>query len=478
MKTMKRFLAAVLAAVMMFALAATASAAGTVNINNTTIDDQYELYQIFEMDTDKSAGKAQFYKVNDDWNDFTSVSGVSAYYTVDKYGYVLWQKDAAAATGAAFAALALEYLKTHTGLEPSCEDVATVTGGTLTFNGVAEGYYLIVAKDSTGAYKTPGIVAVTGANDPNNITAKDAPVIGLPNIEKTVQENSTNGWGIVNDAAIDETDVVNFKITITTEAAGQGYVLTDTLDAGLTLDQNSIKVFVNGVETGEESATTFDITSKTDSGFKVEFAQALLNTLGKNDTIVVTYSAVLNDSADHGNPGNKNEATLTYTVPEGSSDPGTKSDSTKTYTYQVIVNKVNEDGEALTGAGFTLSKKDEQGSYVEVETLSTGSTFTFTGLDAGDYKLEESTVPGGYKKAADIKFSIVPTYAEGTGELTALTADPGITDLAEGSVTFTVENSTSVLPETGGIGTTIFYTAGGLMVLAAVALLLKKRVVA
>ena len=65
MKTMKRFLAAVLAAVMMFALAATASAAGTVNINNTTIDDKYELYQIFVMDTDKSADKAQFYKVND-----------------------------------------------------------------------------------------------------------------------------------------------------------------------------------------------------------------------------------------------------------------------------------------------------------------------------------------------------------------------------------------------------------------------------
>lgn len=477
MKTVKRFLAAVLTAVMMFALAATASAAGTVNINNTTIDDKYELYQIFEMDTAKSTGSAQFYKVNDGWNDFTIESGISAYYTVDASGYVLWQKDAAAATGAAFAALALEYLKDHDDLEPSYEEEATVTGGTLTFNGVAEGYYLIVAKDSTGAYKTPGIVAVTGANDPNNITAKDAPVIGLPNIEKTVQENSTDKWGIVNDAAIDKNDVVNFKITITTEAAGQGYVLTDTLDAGLTLDQNSIKVFVNGVETGK-SDTTFDITSTTASGFEVKFAQALLNTLGKNDTIVVTYSAVLNDSAEHGNPGNNNKATLTYTVPDGSSDPGTKSDSTKTYTYQVIVNKVDEKGDELEGAGFTLSKKNEQGSYDEVETISTGKTFTFTGLDAGDYKLEESTVPGGYKKAADIEFSIVPTYAEGTGELTALTADPGITNLAEGSITFTVENSTSVLPETGGIGTTIFYTAGGLMVLAAVALLLKKRVVA
>ena len=76
---------------------------------------------------------------------------------------------------------------------------------------------------------------------------------------------------------------------------------------------------------------------------------------------------------------------------------------------QLIVNKIDNHEHALKGAGFTLYKKNIQGNYVEIGTELKGedmTTFTWTHLDDGDYKLVESTVPAGYNKMNDIIFSI------------------------------------------------------------------------
>ena len=99
-----------------------------------------------------------------------------------------------------------------------------------------------------------------------------------------------------------------------------------------------------------------------------------------------------------------------------------------------------------------------------------GTVFKFEGLDAGTYKLEETTVPTGYNQADPIEFTITADYKDQTLTINGIANNAGV-------LVTDVENLTGTeLPSTGGIGTTIFYVAGGILVVgAAVMLIAKKR---
>lgn len=143
-------------------------------------------------------------------------------------------------------------------------------------------------------------------------------------------------------------------------------------------------------------------------------------------------------------------------------------------------------GDALEGAEFTLSKKLADGSLQEVAVVknTAGTTFTFSGLDDGDYVLSETTTPDGYNKIDDVEFTVTAKHDEDseTPKLTELTGD-----VTTGSLTFTSSTSAgslttdvvnkkgSVLPSTGGMGTTILYVVGTILVLAAGILLVTKK---
>ena len=215
-------------------------------------------------------------------------------------------------------------------------------------------------------------------------------------------------------------------------------------------------------------------------------------TVSADSKITVEFTAKLNEKAVIGSAGNPNEAKLEF-----SNNPYDEKDHTSTpwdkvtvFTYKIIANKVNEKGVALDGAGFTLYKY-VKGEYVPVSNEIKGvTTFTFSGIDAGKYKLVETTVPTDYNKAPDLEFEVVATYDTNS-------ADPTLTKLevknSEGQVisgenmTFTVnEKAGSVttdvvnksgteLPSTGGIGRTIFYVVGGTVMAAAAILLVVKR---
>ena len=172
------------------------------------------------------------------------------------------------------------------------------------------------------------------------------------------------------------------------------------------------------------------------------------------------------------------------------------------FTYKTTVNKVDESGNALAGAGFTLYKKyadttkvpagktaDADG-WVAVNTFTGGTdtTFTFTGIDDGTYKLVESKVPEGYTAMEDITFTVsadhTVTFESGqpgtdgklgnayvlnglTAQVTndsankTATFNNSTTDGAVDGVTTTVENkSGSTLPSTGGIGVLPFILVG------------------
>ena len=468
MKKMKKLAALLLALVLVTAMVAMpASAAetdGAINITGgTVIEDEYSIYKIFDYDDGKSTSSAFFYTVDTDWSGLSSHAGVGEYYTVDGSGYVTWQKDDTPAAGAAFAALVLDYLKTVSITADKTQSVAT-TGAAVSFSGLSYGYYLIVAKGADGKYRTPGVASVT-SGEAVKITAKDV-VVGLPDISKEVLENST--WGEFNDAAFGNT--VNFKITITAEAAGKGYVLTDVLPNGMKLTTTSIKV--NNTDISDEVGTL----TTTSNGFAITFKQSYLDELKTGDTIQVTYDAIVNNDGSNviiGGTGNVNTSTLTY---KDSADANVeKSDSTRTYVYKVIVNKQDDEGNALTGAGFTLYKNNG-GTYTKLTEIAaeTESTFGFSGLDAGEYMLVESTVPSGYSKVDDITFTISATLSKSGADI-AEVAGATVND-TEGSVTFTVENVPGTqLPTTGGIGTTIFYVVGGVLVLAALVVLITKK---
>lgn len=153
------------------------------------------------------------------------------------------------------------------------------------------------------------------------------------------------------------------------------------------------------------------------------------------------------------------------------------------FTYKVTVNKVKENKQPLKGAEFELSKKAKDGSWISKGKLTgTGddqNVFEWKGLDDGDYKIEETTTPSGYNTIDPIEFTI-------TAEHEIDSADPKLTSLSGGDV-FTgnvttgavsatiVNKSGSTLPETGGIGTTVFYVIGGMLMAAAAVLLITKK---
>ena len=130
-------------------------------------------------------------------------------------------------------------------------------------------------------------------------------------------------------------------------------------------------------------------------------------------------------------------------------------------------------------------------------TAGTETSFEFKGLDDGDYKLTETTTPEGYNTIAPIEFTISATHSEKadepklltlsgnatTGEATftaggtEATAEDGTkTKTYDGTLTTDVMNKKgSVLPSTGGMGTTLLYVAGGILVACAAAYVVMSR---
>ena len=206
------------------------------------------------------------------------------------------------------------------------------------------------------------------------------------------------------------------------------------------------------------------------------------------------------DDDNDGTPDNEEDKEDTGETPE---------DKVIVFTYKVIVNKTHQTGtdeegkpvyEALPGAGFTLYKKvltveddpeteeDETVyDYVAIGEELVGdalTTFEWKGLDDGDYKLVETTTPAGYNTIADIFFTITANHdiiweqQDQDKVLTELDGGNLFTgEVTTGAVSADVVNKPgTVLPETGGVGTTVFYILGAALMLGtAVVLVARKR---
>lgn len=444
----------------------------------------YESYQIF-TGTLSEDGKTLS---NIEWGNGITEAGQTALQT--KYGVssatelaeVLGAEDFTASQAEEFAKAAGQYLQNAGGL-----------------TGLAAGYYLVqnATVGDNEAY-TNYILQVV-----NDVTVE--PKTSVPTVVKKVQDtNDTTGettdWQ--DSADYDINDSVPFQLTATlpdnVDSYDHYYVeFSDTLSKGLTFNE------VTSVKVGDTTLTSdqYTVTTTSNSDGTTTLSVVITDVKGVGATVtsstkvVVEYNATLNSDAVIGSEGNPNTVKLIYSnnpnnTGDGTSKPDdtteTPEDTVIVFTYKVVVNKVDQNGDALKGAAFTLYKKDSSGNWNEVETISAGdtTTFTFSGLDDGDYKLSETTTPNGYNTIDDVEFTVTadhdvesdsPALNSLSGDVTTgeLTFTSNTTD---GSLTTNVVNKKgSVLPSTGGMGTTILYVVGTILVLVAGILLVTKK---
>lgn len=467
------------------ALAVDGDYSGKITITNAISGADYKVYKMLDFTPSNDAGDKGIYKIEAGWENFFAAAPATDYFDVvtnDGQTTVVLKKDVTEVTQD-LAKAALDYAVDN---KIAATATQTAGGATVEFTGLELGYYAI---DTT----VGSMGALTRAT--NELTAVEKNE--MPDIDKEVQEdseknNDDEGWGKVNDADIDQ--VVNYKSTIRVGLGAVNYIMHDTMEAGLTFDPDSVRV---EDKNGVVDAANYTVVTDPEDGhtFDIIFKDSYIETLDQNDEITVYYSATLNEDATIGEEdGNDNEVYLS--VGE-KSEWETQKHKTSTYTWEMDVLKYTKDGETkivLPGAQFQLLDKDGNAikfsqvadtvvdgvnvpTYMvdvdgDIDTITTNDTgkFIIVGLDEGAYKLHESEAPEGYNKlAADLDVVITSTYDDD-----ALTAEYEINDAEP--ATIEVENKTGGLfPETGGIGTVIFYTVGGLLMLAAVVFLISKK---
>lgn len=549
MRKVKKLLGLLLAAVMVLAMGVptfAASGSYTLTISGASDGHTYEAYQIFAGDLSENEQTLSNVKWGDGVNGEALLAALkgteeepTAYQTcmtAADVAKVLESYENNSSEMKAFADIAGQHLtKTTSGTASAYNEDSK----SYTISGLAAGYYLVKDKDDS----VPGTDAYTDfiLKVVQNTTV--TPKSDVPTVEKKVQEDDKynqdggygNGYNDVADWNIG--DAVPFKLigTLPTNFADYDtyqYIFHDTLSAGLSLNQDTIHVYMASDKAGtkdkkELHGYTVNVPGTEEENqcsFEVAFADLTNSeTVGEevtaNKYIIVEYTATLNKDAEIGLPGNPNRVYLEFSNNPNSGGEGdtgkTPEDKVIVFTYELDATKVEggdgeNAGKKLKDAEFKLY--DANGKYVIVDdegkvtgwadneeggsTLKSGEDglFKVIGLDDGTYYLKETKAPDGYNMITDpIKIEIKATTVndqewtamEGPSDaLTALeikvtvgsTTTSGTGDTESGIVATDIENNKGAeLPETGGMGTTIFYVLGAILVLGAGGLLIARR---
>ena len=512
---MKKLVTLLLALIMALALVVPAAAA---TVENKT-GHAYEAYQIF-----KGTQSSDSYVLADvEWgSDIDSTQFLKALKTdgrlVDNANKQIFANCATAADVA-------EVLKTEADNSKVAKAVANLAAKhrKTTFTAsiakdaknveLPAGYYLLVDVTTPGKGDAMNSALLQVTNKGNIVLDKKYDV---PQVNKSVKDTDDQ-WGEAADWCIGSNVPFQLIGTLPSNYAdyeSYKYVFHDTLGAGLQYN-GDVKVYVRNGSTDTELTAGFTVApdkAATAGGGSLTITFDNLKTIKSitsSSSIVVKYTAKLLNTAVIGQPGNPNEVYLEYSSNPNFSGTGTPPtsetpiDTVLVFTYELDVNKVDgaETTKKLKDAEFKLQNADGKWATVDntnkvtgwVDTQDKGSILKtdanglakIIGLDAGNYKLHETKAPAGYNKLKDpidITITAELDKGENTPALKALTIKVGTGaaekgDVAKGLVSTTVtNNSGATLPETGGVGTTLFYIIGGvLMVGAAVLLVTRKR---
>ena len=502
-----------------------------ITIKNAVKGHTYTAYQIFTGDLAKNGTNEQLVLSNIKWgaafgaddagpDDTTSISAVfggnaPTGETAADFANALNNQQFGSDLALAFAQVVGAMELTASSSKTAEEDGDVV----IDLKSAGAGYYLVKDTSTSNANNDAislFMLEVVGS-------AEATPKADVPKVDKEVadvndsEENGKETWD--DKADHDIGDDIKFRLTATLPSNYGSYdkyklVFHDTLSAGLDYNNGSmtIKLFTSDEAEGTEITgitPNYDVDA---SGKKltvtIKDLKEITDKAAAGSKIVVEYTAKLNKDAQF---VNENTVYLEYSNNPNNSGNGdnestgtTPPETVVVFTYNVIVNKVDGEKQPLSGAEFTLYKydADAQGEdkWVASQTFvmsgEKNDKFTAKGLDDGWYKLVETKTPDGYNTAADIYFKVTatenfdvsdPANSTVTLEVKA-TDDKGtildgenkqsfeITGEKKDTASTDVVNQRGVtLPETGGIGTTIFYVVGGLLTVGAVVLLVTKK---
>jgi LPXTG-motif cell wall-anchored protein len=517
MKKMKKMMALVIAMVMvlgmttMTAFAAdltevTAGTAKSITITTpstaqATDEFQYTIYKVFDATSDGTSAGISYkatagtvIEATDQLSKFEAdAQGNVRYYTrtATTDEYAVNTTDTQLSDGM-IAALAAYTGKTEVG-------TVTITGksASKTVDVGSYGYFYITTTSGT-------VVTIDSTNPSASVNDKNT----LPTMDKDIASvTSANGGshasGADNEKSESATanvgDTVNYTVTINAKKGADSYVYHDILSAGLTLVTDTEPVIKAGSTTltkgTDYTLTKFanNATNGTEDNITITFTKTYLDSITADTTITITYSAIVNDKAVIAGDGNKNTGTLDYGHKSDGKPNTTPPDEPKVYTYQFQLVKDDNQKKVLTGAEFKLYQeqacskeialvKVADGKY-RVATAAEKAASGFTaatieagtpeiiGLGNGDYYLKETKAPEGYNLLADpVKVTI--NNANNNATFTTTTTENDT--YASGGVEVVNQQGTE-LPSTGGIGTTIFYIIGAILVLGAGILLVTRR---
>lgn len=471
MKHVRKIASLLLALVMVFALATTAAAAEDykITVTNSIKDETYTAYKVFDV---VYSGDNYSYTIDSGSAFYDTVSAFAATasngITLEQVGTtttynVVADKDKF--TDSVAAALAVQLAEDTS--KPSAAGTATGNDSAVEIDVADGGYYFV--STSVGA-----LCSLNTTNPTAEILEKNS----IPTGDK--KQSATNGSGYADTTlSVNVGDTVYYDVTIT-DGTGTDKVITvtDIMTNGLKYNKD-IAVYTGSVSESTkvtEGDTTYTVSSASDTGFTVTLAADYVKSVGENGTIVLRYSATVTADAVTKSEDGANTNTVKI---EYSKQTITDSVEVETLKFQIV--KDDSSDKVLTGAKFKLYNAKTAGTEIPVVKVSDGvyrvavagetgveieaGTPVIRGLKAGTYYLEETVAPTGYNKLDERK----EVKLEGDNLAS-------VTDNAYISGGVEVENNSgSVLPSTGGMGTTLFYVFGGILVVAAVVLLVTKK---
>lgn len=467
---------------------------GTLTINGALKDEDYKVYRIFDLESYN--GTNYSYKVVDAWNNFFGTTGEGkTYITLDTDGYI--QTNSLNDTNKAeFAQKALKYAKDNSVTAIAADGTITVTdarptANTITYSNLPLGYYLVDSSVGT-------LCSLNTTNLNATINEKNS----VPTVKKGVRNaNTTDAFEQSNHTEIGQ--VVEFETIITVGDGPENYILHDKMDEGLTYDSSSLKVEYKtdtSAAFADVDAANYSTPTVTDGDtFDIKFEQTFLNTLKKGNLIRVTYKATLNGNANSTfvtgatNHDNKNTTHLTY----GDKSTSSNNSETNTLTFSFYINKVNDEGTGLKDAVFTINRKnetekvelvkvhdydavnnkmltyrlatqnDDPNNKVTKITTPDNGQIRMLGLNLGVYEITEESAPKGYNKltkAVSVEIKEHGVVVNGTNA-----TFPKISEVK------IVNKTGTVLPSTGGVGTTMMYIVGAALLIGSGVMLITKK---
>ena len=488
MKKMKKTAAMLMAATVAVAMPMTAMAASII-VENAVPGEVYKAYKIFDY-TNSGDNYSYTISANSEWKDAVESFKVdgSQYFTLtaskdnenvlvvetpkDEDGNYVAMTDGQAECFAA-------HLAENTTDKTSIPSEGATAGGDkkVDFGNLTPGYYFV---DTT----TGSVCSLFNSDSTQVLKEKNT----LPEVEKKV----LNKEGLASDhttATIG--DIVTYEITVTDkEGTDKAITVHDKMDSGLELliDNNDYPFTVKLANGKDVESTKYEVktgadVSETGSGkctFEVVLSDALVSNLGKDDTVVISYSAKVTKEALENENGTGNSAKITYSnsvIPDKGDDP-------KVYTYGFGLVKTDNDNKVLEKAKFKLYSDANCNNEIKVVELSDKTGYrvaeegengveieagfkTIKGLGDGTYYLVETEAPAGYNPLTEAKEIEIAD-----GNKFATLNDNGT--YKEGGLQV-INYTGTILPSTGGIGTTVFYAAGIVVMAGAVFFVVRSK---